>query len=168
MALFPPGKGGGEDVAYGYKGKGVLIHCHTNAHGMPLAATVTPDNADERLQVEPLLNAVKVKTGRPGRPRKRVNVLATDKGYDSAPLRKKVRRRGIRAQMPKRRKPGGKLRVGRPIKKAVPRFQAERTFSWLQRGYRRIAVRWERKAKVFQGFVLLAICHMWVRRILKG
>ena len=26
MALFPPGKGGGEGVAYGYKGKGILIH----------------------------------------------------------------------------------------------------------------------------------------------
>ncbi|MEH2069669.1 MAG: hypothetical protein V7K47_16160 [Nostoc sp.] len=26
MALFPPGKGGGEEIAYGGKGKGVLIH----------------------------------------------------------------------------------------------------------------------------------------------
>ena len=26
MAQYPPGKGGGEEVAYGYKGKGILIH----------------------------------------------------------------------------------------------------------------------------------------------
>jgi hypothetical protein len=26
MALFPPGKGGGSGVEYGFKGKGVLIH----------------------------------------------------------------------------------------------------------------------------------------------
>ena len=29
MALFPPGKGGGEGVARGGKGKGILIHSLT-------------------------------------------------------------------------------------------------------------------------------------------
>ena len=43
MALFPPGKGGGEDVAYGYKGKGILIHSITDANGMPLVAITTPE-----------------------------------------------------------------------------------------------------------------------------
>ena len=168
MALFPPGKGGGDGVAYGYKGKGVLIHCYTDAEGMPLATSVTPANADERHEVLPLLDSVKVKTGRPGRPPKNVKVLATDKGYDAKELRRKVRRRGVRPQMPKRRRPGGKRRRGRPIKKTVPRFQAERTFSWMQRAFRRIAVRWERKPACFEGFVKLAVVYMWVRRTLKG
>ena len=35
-ALFPPGRGG-EEVAYGGKGKGVLIHTLTEGNGMPLA-----------------------------------------------------------------------------------------------------------------------------------
>ena len=168
MAPFPPGKGGGKGVDYGYKGKGVLIHCYTDANGMPLAATVTAANGDERQQVLPLIDAVKIKTGRVGRPPKRVAVLACDKGYDANELRRNVRRRGIRPQMPKRRRPGGKRRRGRPIKKAVPRFQAERTFSWMQRAYRRLVVRWERKPEVFDAFLNLAICHMWMRRILKG
>ncbi len=43
MALFPPGKGGGEGVAYGYKGKGILIHSVTDANGMPVAAITTPE-----------------------------------------------------------------------------------------------------------------------------
>lgn len=80
--LFPPGKGGGEDVAYGYKGKGILIHTLTDGYGMPLANRTTPANGSERDQVIPLLDAVKVKTHQPGRPRKRVKVLAADKGYD--------------------------------------------------------------------------------------
>ena len=40
-ALFPPGKGGGEEVAYGGKGKGVLIHTLTEGNGMPLANCTT-------------------------------------------------------------------------------------------------------------------------------
>ena len=81
--LFPPGKGGGEDVAYGHKGKGILIHTLTDGNGMPLANCTTPANGSERDQVIPLLDSVKVKTNKPGRPRKRVKVLPADKGYDS-------------------------------------------------------------------------------------
>src|SRR4029450_13931094 len=39
-----------------------------------------------------------------------------------------------------------KLNRGRPIKKVVPRFQAERTFAWFQKKYRRLVVRWDRSA----------------------
>lgn len=160
-ALFPPGKGGGEGVAIGRKGKGVLIHVLTEGNGMPLAATTTPANANERDQVEPLLDAVVVHTGKPGRPRKRLGTLATDRGYDSAPLRRRVRQRGIRPQIPKRRRPGGARRVGRPIEKRVPRWQMERVFAWLQRKYRRLVVRWERRKVYFDGFVQLGIILTW-------
>ena len=75
-ALFPPGKGGGDGVAYGGKGKGILIHTLTEGNGMPLANLTTPANGNEREQVIPLLDRVRVKTNKPGRPRKRVKVLA--------------------------------------------------------------------------------------------
>ncbi|MEM7580432.1 MAG: hypothetical protein AAF316_11400 [Cyanobacteria bacterium P01_A01_bin.80] len=45
---FPPGKGGGEEIAYGGKGKGVLIHTLTEGNGMPLANSTTPANGSER------------------------------------------------------------------------------------------------------------------------
>ena len=80
MARFPPGKGGGAGVARGGKGKGILIHSLTEGNGMPLANRTTPANGDERAQVLPLLDAVKVCTGRRGRPRKRLKSIATDKG----------------------------------------------------------------------------------------
>jgi transposase len=167
MALFPPGKGGGEGVARGGKGKGVLIHCLTAGDGMPLAHRTTPANGDERAQVVPLLDAVKVRTGTRGRPRKRLKVLATDKGYDAKALRQRLRRRGIRPQIPKRVWKTKNTR-GRPVKKTVPRFQAERTFAWFQKKYRHLVVRWERLAACFAAFLTLATIHMWVHRLLVG
>src|ERR687886_2956100 len=96
MALFPPGKGGGEGVARGGKGKGILIHSLTEGNGMPLANRTTPANGDERAQVLPLLEAVKVRPGHRGRPRKRLKVIATAKGYDSKALRQPLPKRAIR------------------------------------------------------------------------
>ena len=110
--------GGGEEIAYGGKGKGVLIHTFTEGNGMPLANSTTPANGSEREQVIPLLDKVKLKTLKPGRPRKRVKVLAADKGYESKEKRAILRKRGIRPQIPKRDWKNRKNK-GRPIKIAV-------------------------------------------------
>jgi transposase len=166
-ALFPPGKGGGEGIAYGRKGKGLLIHSLTDAAGMPLSTRTTPANGDERAQVIPLLDTLNIRTGNRGRPRKRVKVLAADKGYDAKALRQRLRRRGIRPQIPKRVWKSRKPR-GRPIKTDVPRFQAERTFAWFQRKYRRLVVRWERLAACFNAFLAIAMIHMWVHKLIAG
>jgi len=167
MVHFPPGKGGGEGVAYGRKGKGILIHTLTDATGMPLSTRTTPANGDERAQVIPLLDTLHVRTGKQGRPRKRLKVLAADKGYDAKDLRRRLRTRGIRPQMPKRVWKRRRLR-GRPIKKDVPRYQAERTFAWFQRKYRRLVVRWERLAACFNAFLAIAMIHIWVHRLIVG
>src|SRR5215510_9941163 len=98
MVRFPPGKGGGEGVAHGGKGKGSLIHRLTEGRGMPLANQTTPANGDERAQVLPLLDAVQVRTDKRGRPRKRLKVIATATGYEAQALRQQLRQRGIRAQ----------------------------------------------------------------------
>jgi len=135
--------------------------------GMPLANRTTPANGDERAQVVPLLNAVKVRTGTRGRPRQRLKVIATDKGYDAQALRQQLRQRGIRAQIPKRVWQTQKNR-GRPIKKVVPRFQAERTFAWFQKKYRRLAVRWDRIAACFEAFLAIATIHIWIHRLIVG
>ncbi|NRB09257.1 MAG: hypothetical protein HRU34_20580, partial [Richelia sp.] len=63
--LFPPGKSGGDGVAYGGKGKGIFIHTLTEGSGMPLSNRITtalPMVGSERDQVIPLLDSVKVKT----------------------------------------------------------------------------------------------------------
>jgi Transposase DDE domain len=165
MALFPPGKGGGELVAYGYKGKGILIHTITEGNGMPLSNRTTAANGSERDQVLPLLDSIKIQTGKPGRPRKRFSVLAADKGYDSCDKRLQLRKRGIRPQFPKRVYKS-KKHLGRPIKNDTPRFQQERCFSWFQRKYRRLVVRWERQPRIFDSFLALAMIHMWITKII--
>jgi hypothetical protein len=134
---------------------------------MPLAHRTTPANGDERAQVVPWLDAVQVRTGARGRPRQRLNVIATDQGYDAKALRQQLRQRGIRAQIPKRVWKTKNNR-GRPITKVVPRFPAERTFAWLQNKYRRLVVRWERMAACFDAFLAMATIHMWIQRLIVG
>src|SRR5919108_3882664 len=132
--------------------EGILIRTLTEAIGMPLSAHTTPANGDGRAQVIPLLNTLHVRLGNQGQPRKRLKMLAADKGYDAKDLRQRLRTRGIRPQIPKRVWESRKPR-GRPIKHEVPRFQAERTFAWFQRKYRRLAVRWERLAACVNAFL---------------
>ena len=106
-----------------------------------------------------------MKTYKRGRPRKRFQVIATDKGYDCQRQRQALRRRGIRPQLPKRLWKG-KKKPGRGIKISVPRFQQERCFAWYQRKYRRLVVRWERISACFSAFVAIATIHIWINRIL--
>ena len=167
-ALFPPGKGGGKGVGYGRKGKGVTIHCLVEKKGLPLSALVTPANADERQQVFPLLEKVKARTGKRGRPKKRPKTLAADKGYDSRKLRQALRRRGIRPEIPRRKWKGRKQPPGRKLVKRVARFVVERTFAWLQRKFRRLVVRWERLEVCFDAFVHVAIIMIWLQQLLVG
>lgn len=171
MVLFPTGIGGGEGVAYGYKGKGILIHSITDANGMPVVAVTTPANGDERQQVLPMLAQIRLATGKPGNPKRRPQTLAADKGYDAKWLRQRLRTKGIRPQI-KKRQSRGKKPKGRPIKEIVPRYQQERSFSWFQRKYRRLVVRWERLKVCFDAFLLLACSYIWfsklVGQVLKG
>jgi hypothetical protein len=57
---------------------------------------------------------------------------------------------------------------GRPIKIAVPRFQAERTLAWFQKKYRCLVVRWERLAACFAAFLAMAMIPIWRQRLIVG
>jgi IS5 family transposase len=101
--------------------------------------------------MEALVDAVppiKGPRGRPGRPRKRPAKLHGDKGYDYPRCRKALRRRGI-TPMIARRGVESSERLGRH------RYVAERSLAWLV-GYRRLQVRYERRADILLGFVHLA------------
>jgi transposase len=91
---------------------------------------------------------IKGPRGRPGRPRKRPAKLHCDKGYDYPRCRRALRRRGITARIARRGiEPGDKL--GRH------RYVVERSLAWLV-GYRRLQVRYERRADILLGFLYLA------------
>jgi transposase len=128
---------------------------------LTLTACSAPANEDERKQVGQM---IAVKTGKPGRSPQKLRSIAADKGYDSDPLRNFLKSKGIRPQIP--RKKNASKRRGRPVSMKAPRFQVERTFSWLQRKFRRLVVRWERLPRCFDAFLSLAVCFMWMQRLL--
>ena len=105
-----------------------------------------------------LLDAVPPVAGRPGRPRRRFPVLLADKGYDSRAFREACRQRRTEPIIPQRGTKGlqglGKLR-----------YVVEQTFGLLHQ-FRRLAVRWERRLDIHNGFVSLACALISWRRLI--
>jgi IS5 family transposase len=92
--------------------------------------------------------AVKGPRGCPGRPRRRPAKLHADKGYDYPRCRRALRRRGITPRIARRGiESSGKL--GRH------RYVVERSLAWLV-GYRRLQVRYERRADILTALLQLA------------
>ena len=168
MAPFPPGKGGGQDVSYGYKGKGVTIHLLVEGGGMPLSAHTTGASGDERQQVLPLIDTVAVKSQPTGRPKKNPKEVHADKGYDANELRNSLRKRGIRPVISRRVWKNRKQPPGPKVASSKSRWQIERCFSWMQRKYRRLSVRWERRRHFFEGFLQIGIFMIWIDKIICG
>ena len=101
--------------------------------------------------LERLVDGIEPVKGRTGRPRKRPEKLHADKGYDFPRCRQALRKRGIKARIA-RRSVESSERLGRH------RWVVERTLAWLAR-YRRLTVRYERRADIHEAFSLLA-CSM--------
>ena len=140
----------------------LVLHGLVASDGKPLAIITTSAKGDERGQVLPLLGSIRLKTGRRGRSRSRPKSLHADKGYDSRELREEIRRKGICPLIPRREWPERKHRRGRRPVSGPDRWVVERTFAWIQKKFRRLVVRWERRSQYWNGFVLLAVCLMWV------
>lgn len=98
--------------------------------------------------------------GRPGRPRRRFDVLLADKGYDSEAFRRACRERGTQPIIPRRKttriKGLGKLR-----------YVIEQTIALLHQ-FRRLAIRWERRLDIHDSFVTLACALICWRRLIKS
>ena len=108
-------------------------------------------------QVVDAVPAVKGPRGHPGRPRKRPAKLHLDKGYDYPRCRRALRRRKITPRIA-RRGIESSGRLGRH------RYVVERSLAWLV-GYRRLQVRYERRAEILLGFLHLA-CALLCRKSL--
>jgi transposase len=133
--------------------------------GLPMGGLVASAQPAEVKLAEATLATVTVPKPK-GRPRPRPKEVVADKGYDSGPLRRRLRRRGIKPCIPERR--GKKLLPGRKADLSGYRqgWKVERTFAWLG-NYRRLVVRYERLAHIYWAFVLLAFILICLDRILK-
>jgi IS5 family transposase len=128
---------------------------------------VYPASTHESQTVEAVLGRVRIP--QPGRkPRKRIRVLAMDKAFDSAPLRRRLRAKGIRASVPERQYKNRRRRGPKP--KLHPasktRYQVERLHAWMD-NYRALVVRYERKAHNFRGLMVFAALLICIRVLLQ-
>jgi IS5 family transposase len=127
--------------------------------GIPLAIEQSAANVHDSRMLEAALDALTPIRRPRGRPRKRPEKLHADKGYDFRRCREALRKRGIKNRIARRGVDSGG-RLGRH------RWVVERTLSWLNR-YRRLKVRYERRADVHQAFLGLGcalICWNYVQR----
>lgn len=93
----------------------------------------------------------------------RPDALLADRGYDAKHLRDELSERGIEPRIVRRRRPG----EGRARDPQVPeRWTIERTNAWLH-AWRRISIRYERRAELYIALVQLACCVI-IARCLEG
>ena len=120
-------------------------------NGIPLAVRLSAANAHDVTQLLPLVDAIPPiigPRGRAGRPRKRPAKLHADKAYDASALRRALRARGITPRIA-RRGIDPSERLGQH------RWVVERSLAWLL-GFRRLGMRYERRADLLQGLLHLA------------
>lgn len=101
---------------------------------------------------------------RRGRPRKKPLRVIADKGYDSDPLRRRLKKRGIELICPHRRNRIKKKQDGRKLRRYKRRWKVERTFAWLG-NYRRLVVRWDRSLTIYTAFFHVACLMITLRQL---
>ena len=113
-----------------------------------MSATLTGANRHDVTQLLPLLDHVPPVAGKPGRPRRRFEIVQGDRAYHSDPHRRAIRQRGGKPLLARRNAAhGGGL--GRT------RWPVERTLSWMHQP-RRLRVRYEKRGDVHEAFMTLA------------
>jgi IS5 family transposase len=129
---------------------GTKRHVVVDRAGLPLAVTISGSNVHDSKMLEAAVDAIpplRLPGKRRGRPRKRPTKLHADKGYDYPRCRRALRSRGITPRIARRGIESSE-RLGRY------RWVVERTLSWLNR-FRRLKVRYERRADTHQAFLSL-------------
>jgi len=132
--------------------------------GSPLQVTATGADGDERLQVVPLIKKIRGLI-KPVINQGKTPIFEADKGYDSQNLRLQILSYKI-FPMISYRKIGTKVKNG-IIYLDKNRWVVERAIAWLQRKFRRIATRWERKWKYWLGFLGMSLIKFWADKILR-
>ena len=93
--------------------------------------------------------------------------VIADKAYDSDPLRKRLRQRGIELIVPhrsNRKKPA--TQEGRVLRRYRRRWMIERTDAWLG-NFRRLVVRYDRSLTIYGAFFHTACFLIVLRRVVQ-
>ncbi len=127
----------------------------TDGAGVPLALAVDGANRHDKKLVGRTLNNLAV-----ARPARRKQNMGMDKGYDYPDVRELVAKWGYTARIAAR----GEQRSARA---RLPGYRArrwvvERTHSWFNR-FRRLLIRWEKKATNYTAMLHLACAYITLR-----
>jgi transposase len=158
-ASFSKAKGGGGGIGCTRVGKGVKIMVLVDARGLPVAIDTAPANQAENRLVQQLFDFML--------PNQLPERVIGDKAYDSDALGDELAEKGIELISPHRsnRRPENKTQDGRPLRRYKRRWTVERTIAWLQ-NFRRLCIRWERSAVLFQGFLHFTCALMLLKAVL--
>ncbi|MET8539645.1 IS5 family transposase [Kitasatospora sp. NPDC004799] len=132
-------------------------HLIAHRHGIPVAVTLTGGNRHDVTQLMPLPDAIPSVRGLRGRPRHRPRRLYADRGYDFDEYRRLLWKRGIKPMIARRG-----VTHGSGLGKV--RWVVERAFAWLHQ-FKRLRIRYERRADLHQGLLELACSLICLRRL---
>jgi transposase len=118
---------------------------------------VTIAGRNDVTQLLPLIDAIPPLRGRPGTPLRRPKRVFADRGYDSQPHRRELRRRGIASSIARRRTGHGSG-LGRV------RWVVERTFGWIN-AFHRLRTRYALRAFIHEALLRLAASIICWRRL---
>ena len=129
----------------------------TDANGTPLAVSLTGSNRHDVTQLLPLVDSIPPIGGKPGAPLQKPKTLLADRGYDSEPHREALRQRGIVPVIARRRTENGsglgKLRY--VVEQSIALFHQ----------FRRLRIRYDKRADVHESFMSLACSVICARRL---
>lgn len=158
-------RGGQEHEALGRSrgGFSTKVHLRAEGHGKPLALVVSGGERHESRHLEALLANGHVRRRGRGRPRTRPRSLVGDRGYSYPTVRRLLARRHIRAVIPRRRdqRPGDGRHAPFDRRAYRERNRVERLVNRLKQ-YRRVATRYEKRARHYLGMLTLAALLLWL------
>ncbi len=158
-----PGEKGGSAVGKTKRGKGTKWMVLVDGEGLPLGIRLESASPSEVTLAEATLAEVRVPQPK-GRPRQKPERVIADRGYDSDPLRERLRRRGIELIVPYRENnKHRRYEDGRKLRRYKRRWIVERTNAWLGQ-FRRLLVRHEYLLSTYRAFFYLACFWITLRR----
>jgi transposase len=132
----------------------------TEAKGIPIAVLVTGANRTDMKKLAALLDATVIEPAPTAPPQ-----LALDRGYDYPTCREEAIARGYTPHIPPKASAAAPLpSPGHPDRHPPRRWVVEVAHSWFNR-FRRLLVRWEKRAATYLGFVHLAATLIIYRKV---
>jgi transposase len=137
------------------RGKGTKLMAIADGSSLPLAVHTESASSHEVTLVGETLSERFVE--------ERPSKLVGDRAYDSDPLDESLIAEGIEMIAPHRRnRKKAKTQDGRKLRRYKRRWKVERLFAWLG-NFRRLVVRYERRAENYLGFVHLGCIVILLR-----